>query len=66
MVILMTLPHVWQYGTFSFDMYRGAGMEELADGRHLAALVLSYVTSICTVLYQESIQLMVEKCWRLR
>lgn len=28
----MTLPQVWQYGTFSLDRYRGAGTFEFVDG----------------------------------
>lgn len=30
--ILITLPHVWQYGVSSFARYRGAGTFELAEG----------------------------------
>lgn len=31
--VLITLPQVWQYGTSSADMYNGAGIFELAEGR---------------------------------
>jgi hypothetical protein len=29
---LITRPHVWQYGTSSWERYSGAGIFELADG----------------------------------